>query len=102
MEIQLTLEIHEEDGSVWAEVAELPGCFASGADLDELLVAMNEAVSLYLQDNPEAQETFLELARSRTGNVVDFNSRLPRKVSASRLKIDDVHATMQFDDLVEA
>jgi predicted RNase H-like HicB family nuclease len=23
---------HEDDGSLWAEVADLPGCFASGFD----------------------------------------------------------------------
>ncbi len=28
--------VHEEDGSYWAEVKELPGCFASGRNLEEL------------------------------------------------------------------
>ncbi len=40
--------VHEEDGSYWAEVAELPGCFASGRDLDELREAVVEAITLYL------------------------------------------------------
>lgn len=40
--------IHEEDGSYWAEVQELPGCFASGADLDELKEALIEAISMCL------------------------------------------------------
>ena len=41
--------VHEEDGSYWAEVAELPGCFASGQDLDELREAVVEAITLYLE-----------------------------------------------------
>lgn len=41
--------VHEEDGSYWAEVAELPGCFASGRDLDELRRAVTEAIVLYLE-----------------------------------------------------
>lgn len=38
----------EEDGSLWAEVDELPGCFASGDDFDELWENLAEAVGLYL------------------------------------------------------
>jgi predicted RNase H-like HicB family nuclease len=41
---------HEPDHELWAEVAELPGCFASGADMDELWQALGEAVSLYLSE----------------------------------------------------
>ena len=43
--------VHEEHGSYWAEVVELPGCFASGADVDELRVVVIEAISLYLSDD---------------------------------------------------
>lgn len=42
--------VHEEDGSYWAEVDRLPGCFASGQDLDELREAVIEAITLYLTD----------------------------------------------------
>lgn len=38
----------DDDGSLWAEVTELPGCFASGADLDELQLNLAEAIGLYL------------------------------------------------------
>ena len=41
--------VHEEDGSYWAEVDGLPGCFASGHDLDELREAIVEAITLYLE-----------------------------------------------------
>ncbi len=39
--------IHQEDGSYWGEVPELPGCFASCATLDELKDAAAEAIALY-------------------------------------------------------
>jgi predicted RNase H-like HicB family nuclease len=53
-EMELTVRVHsEDDGSYWAEVQELPGCFASGDTFDELLEALSEAVSLYLTDNPD-------------------------------------------------
>jgi len=42
-----TAEVHEEDGMLWAQVRELPGCFASGADLDELKAGLREAVAMY-------------------------------------------------------
>lgn len=38
----------DADGYVFAEVDELPGCFASGRDLVELAEALDEAVALYL------------------------------------------------------
>lgn len=50
----LTVLIHDDgaDG-VWAEVKELPGCFASGVDLEELREALEDAIGLYLstEDN---------------------------------------------------
>jgi len=44
--------VHEEDGAYWAEVEDLPGCFASGHDLDELREAVVEAITLYLAEGP--------------------------------------------------
>jgi predicted RNase H-like HicB family nuclease len=43
--------VHREDGQeLWADVEELPGCFASGRDMNELREALDEAVSLYLSE----------------------------------------------------
>ena len=48
---RLTVRVHREPGQdLWAEVEELPGCFASGRDMNELAEALNEAVSLYLSE----------------------------------------------------
>ena len=49
---EFTAIVHEEDGSYWAEVVEMPGCFASGFDLDELKEGLVEAIQLCL---PEAE-----------------------------------------------
>ena len=47
-ERELRVFVHEEDGSYWADVEGLPGCFASGRDLDELREAIVEAITMYL------------------------------------------------------
>jgi predicted RNase H-like HicB family nuclease len=48
----LTIHVHRDDdgGELWADIDELPGCFASGRDMAELGEALNEAVSLYLSE----------------------------------------------------
>lgn len=52
---EFKVAIHEEgDGSVWGEVIELPGCFVSAHSLDELRAVIEEAISLYLHDDPKA------------------------------------------------
>ena len=43
----LTVEVHDEDGVLWGRVVELPGCFATGENLDELAEALGEAIALY-------------------------------------------------------
>ena len=55
--MELTARIHVEEGSYWADLPELPGCFASGDTLDELFESLREGVARYLadkgkQDNP--------------------------------------------------
>jgi predicted RNase H-like HicB family nuclease len=39
----------EEDGTYWAEVPSLPGCFTQGKTLDEVKLMLDDAVSLYLE-----------------------------------------------------
>jgi predicted RNase H-like HicB family nuclease len=51
MAVELTVRVNEEEGSYWAEVLELPGCFASGDTLDELRAALDEAIRLH-SDQP--------------------------------------------------
>ena len=55
-----TVRIHREAGrDLWAEVVELPGCFATGRDMSELREALAEAISLYLSE--PGQEVHVEL-----------------------------------------
>jgi predicted RNase H-like HicB family nuclease len=55
--MELNARVHAEGGSYWAEVAELPGCFASGKTLDELREALDESVRLYLTDRDRPSST---------------------------------------------
>lgn len=50
--MDITVVVRQDEGSFWAEVSELPGCFASGRTLDELTEAVAEAAGLYLWDLP--------------------------------------------------
>jgi predicted RNase H-like HicB family nuclease len=55
--MEYTARIHHEDGTYWAEIPDLPGVFASGDTVDELLEALKEAVALYLgEDEPGTAE----------------------------------------------
>lgn len=61
--MELKVAVHREEGSYWAEVVELPGCFASGDTMDELLEALQEAIALYLEDaGPTGTPASLEVA----------------------------------------
>jgi predicted RNase H-like HicB family nuclease len=51
--MDVTALIHSEGGSYWAEVKELPGCFASGDTVDELLEALREGISLCLDEGQQ-------------------------------------------------
>jgi predicted RNase H-like HicB family nuclease len=56
-----TVRVHHVPGEeLWAEVLELPGCFAAGADMQELRDALTEAISLYLSEPGEAKRVELE------------------------------------------
>jgi len=63
--MDLTLVIHQEREGFWAEVEELPGCFASAGSLSELAEALGEAVGLYLGDEP----VVLEHGALRAGRI---------------------------------
>lgn len=54
--MQFHVLVHEEDAGYWGDVKELPGCFASGRDLEELKQAVLEAISVYQADSQNAFE----------------------------------------------
>lgn len=51
--MELTARIHIEDDNYWADVPELPGCFAAGDTLDELFESLKEGVALCLAEGDE-------------------------------------------------
>ena len=54
--MRIKVFIHHDGTEYWSEIAELPGCFASGRTLTELHEALGEAVGLYLWDGPALLE----------------------------------------------
>lgn len=62
----------EEDGTFWASVEELPGCFASGHNLGELEEALSEAIQMCLPDDIEL------------GQLVSFEPKARKQKSQSR------------------
>ena len=55
------VRVHREPGEdLWAEVLQLPGCFAAGADMAELREALSEAISLYLSEPGNVKHVELE------------------------------------------
>lgn len=66
---QTTYQVHvsqDDDNSLYATIEELPGLFASGADLVELEEALREAVEMYLSSaNVVVKVTGLSLTQDR-------------------------------------
>ena len=59
--VRFTAAITEEaDGTYWAEVKELPGCFASGHSFEELKDALVEAIEMCLPEGVELGEPSVE------------------------------------------
>jgi predicted RNase H-like HicB family nuclease len=59
--MELHATVHKEDGSYWAEVKELPGCFASGRTLDEVMEGLSEAVALCLPEGATSGRPLVRL-----------------------------------------
>ena len=51
--LALHVHVHHDEGSYWAEVRELPGCFASGHTIAELIKAeLNKRHDLFIAELP--------------------------------------------------
>lgn len=70
-QIEIQALVHEEDGSMWAEVPSCPGLFASGETLDELAEGLLEAWLLYHDSDP-AQRRWSGAASALTLRVPAF------------------------------
>ena len=58
--------VHHEDGVYWAEVPDLPGCYTQADTLDGLVENLQEAISLYLEDEG-ATKTLSPFVSARVG-----------------------------------
>lgn len=75
--VEYVVRVHDaEDGSLWAEVLDLPGCFATGDTLDELREALQEAISLCVADDPEA------------GEISRMAKREPKTMSVNEMRVE--------------
>jgi predicted RNase H-like HicB family nuclease len=54
--MELIVNVHREDGSYWADVPDLPDCFASGDTLDELFCSLREGIHLYREENEHSSD----------------------------------------------
>ncbi|MDQ2630727.1 MAG: type II toxin-antitoxin system HicB family antitoxin [Actinomycetota bacterium] len=72
LQMEITANIRLEDGSYWADVPALPGCFASGHDLNELFESLGEGVELYLREQTElsSPERPLKLTAAVLSDVI--------------------------------
>jgi predicted RNase H-like HicB family nuclease len=79
VDVTYTVRIHDEgpDG-LWADVEELPGCFASGDNHEELMESLKESVALYLS----APGSPCEVSRLEMGPNQQVEERKLRLVSS--------------------
>jgi predicted RNase H-like HicB family nuclease len=59
VEVTYTVRVHAEEGSLWAQVDELPGVFASGDTVDELEESLAEAIGMVLSSEKSRVEVRL-------------------------------------------
>lgn len=62
--LALHVDVHHEDGSYWAQVRELPGCFASSDSVAELIESVEESVTSYLSP-PEGESSLAAIELTR-------------------------------------
>jgi predicted RNase H-like HicB family nuclease len=74
----LTVRVHDEgEGTLWAEVVELPGCFATGDTEDELFDHVLDAIATVLDVERS------DLDKVEWGERVDVEAVRERRVSIS-------------------
>jgi predicted RNase H-like HicB family nuclease len=66
------VDVHREPGGHWAHIPEWDGCFARGATLDELLISLQDSLSLYLGEGDESEHLLVRV----TGLELEVESDL--------------------------
>lgn len=89
----MLIHIHQEKDHLWAQVPDIPGCFAAGKDLDEFKECLAEAIGMYLADppaptapgptstfvTPDGLKEYVELGRAKTrdGTTIYYGDASP-------------------------
>jgi predicted RNase H-like HicB family nuclease len=55
MELEVIVHHDSETDGYWAEVVQLPGCFAAGHTREELEESLKDAIALYLENEDPAE-----------------------------------------------
>jgi predicted RNase H-like HicB family nuclease len=71
----LHLTVHFEGDQIWAEVDDLPGCFAAGRNMEELQEALAEAIGFYLAEG-ETPASVSELQVEQASATTHVPARL--------------------------
>lgn len=72
-ELNYRVIVHgDDDGSMWAEVEQLPGLFVSAENEDELKEALIEAIGMYLS-TPTATVKVQAAETAEAGRAVDLD-----------------------------
>ena len=62
--------VHEEEGGgYWMDFPSLPGCFADGAEMEELAANAKDAVALYLEGLAEEGKAAPEVSKPTPGEM---------------------------------
>ncbi len=78
MELEVIVHQDSESGGYWAQVVQLPGCFAAGHSMEELEESLQEAIRLYLKDSDESSFVSSDHVESvRRYRLSDDNKLLP-------------------------
>jgi predicted RNase H-like HicB family nuclease len=72
-----TADLQLEGGSYWAQVRELPGCFASGCTLDEPFEALREAIDLCQGGDDPAENLRIASAVLSSASEADLPAASP-------------------------
>lgn len=67
-----------ETGTRWAQVVQLPGCFASGHSRDELMESLQESIELYLKGTNVPSVSSSDRIETVERNTVTDNLKLIR------------------------
>lgn len=58
--MEIRAELYFEEGWYWAKVPEIPGVYASGRSLDELVEALQESLAMMLEDDQPVPDLHVE------------------------------------------